>query len=82
MYRMKMRRRGLSGCGACLANTHEYSLSDGYKLCRRLCPCCGTALKLNDHYAVDCNKMPDDKWEAVQMARDADANGDLPNDAE
>ena len=82
IYKAKMRKRGLSGCGACLAVGHEYRQSDQRNLCRKLCPCCGTDLKSQDHFAVDCDRMPDDKWAAIQMAREADSNGDVANDAE
>ena len=82
MYRRKMRDRDLRGCGACLAITHEFTQADYYRHCRRLCPCCGTNLKSQDHFAVDCIKMPDDKWEAIQMCRESDMNGDRPKDAE
>ena len=81
MYRRKMKERDLRGCGACLAMTHEFTQADYYRLCRRLCPCCGTNLKSQDHFAVDCSKMPDDKWEAIQMCKESDMNGDRPNDA-
>ena len=82
MYRRKMRDKGLYGCGACLALSHEYRQSDNYRYCRRLCPCCGTNLRSQDHFAIDCHKMPEDKWEAIQMTKEADLNGDRAGDAE
>ena len=70
---MKMQQMDLIGCAGCLSKTHVF---DGlYSMCRRYCPGCGLSLKENGHVAIDCDKGPRDKSEAIKLSREADEQG-------